>query len=144
MLAATLYFVSASCSYCFWSTFLAKAQNTKTTPVNVGVVLDFDTRFGKMGLSCINMSLSDFYASHSYYNSRLVLHKRKSLPRSLIYLQQPAVVAFLSRFSVQAVLFTLKGVWLSSAQLKLLEEDYVNVAKKNRAPSQVMATLTVF
>ncbi|CAL8996001.1 unnamed protein product [Prunus brigantina] len=27
----------------FWSTFLAKAQNTKTTPVNVGVVLDFDT-----------------------------------------------------------------------------------------------------
>lgn len=62
----------------FWSTFLAKAQNTKTTPVNVGVVLDFDTRFGKMGLSCINMSLSDFYASHSYYNSRLVLHKRKS------------------------------------------------------------------
>ncbi|CAL8995972.1 unnamed protein product [Prunus brigantina] len=52
--------------------------NGFNTPVNVGVVLDFDTGFGKKGLTCINMSLSDFYASHSYYNTRLVLHKRNS------------------------------------------------------------------
>ncbi|ONI33018.1 hypothetical protein PRUPE_1G400300 [Prunus persica] len=55
-------------------------KNASCNPVffNVGVVLDFDTGFGKKGLTCINMSLSDFYASHSYYNTRLVLHKRNS------------------------------------------------------------------
>ncbi|KAL6130485.1 hypothetical protein ACLB2K_068864 [Fragaria x ananassa] len=44
--------------------FLALAQNT-TIPVNVGVILDLDTGFGKLGLSCIEMALSDFYASHA-------------------------------------------------------------------------------
>ena len=42
------------------SNFLAKAQTNMTIPVNVGVILDFDTWTGKMGLSCINMALSDF------------------------------------------------------------------------------------
>ncbi|XWS26124.1 hypothetical protein CRYUN_Cryun26dG0004000 [Craigia yunnanensis] len=59
------------------------AQNT-TIPVpvlvavNVGVVLDFDKRFGKIGLSCINMALSDFYATHASYRTRLVLNPRDS------------------------------------------------------------------
>uniref|UniRef100_A0A2N9FBR6 Glutamate receptor n=1 Tax=Fagus sylvatica TaxID=28930 RepID=A0A2N9FBR6_FAGSY len=57
--------------------FLAKAQNT-TIPVNVGVILNFDTWNGKMGLSCINMSLSDFYASNSNYKTRLILNSRDS------------------------------------------------------------------
>lgn len=49
-------------------------------PVNygVGVVLDFDNGFGKMGLSCINMALSDLYASHPSYTTRLLLHQRNS------------------------------------------------------------------
>ena len=42
------------------SNFLAKAQTNMTISVNVGVILDFDTWTGKMGLSCINMALSDF------------------------------------------------------------------------------------
>ncbi|KAF8392932.1 hypothetical protein HHK36_021172 [Tetracentron sinense] len=53
------------------------AQNTTVT-FNVGVVLDFDTWVGKMGLSCISMALSDFYAAHSFYKTRLVLHNRDS------------------------------------------------------------------
>lgn len=58
---------------------LAMAQiNTTIFPINVGVVLDLDTPFGKMGLTCINMALSDFYASHAHYNTRLVLHTRDS------------------------------------------------------------------
>ncbi|GMY29118.1 glutamate receptor 2.1-like [Fagus crenata] len=57
--------------------FLAKAQNT-TIPVNVGVILNFDTWNGKMGLSCINMALSDFYASNSNYKTRLILNSRDS------------------------------------------------------------------
>ncbi|KAA8525700.1 hypothetical protein F0562_007555 [Nyssa sinensis] len=56
---------------------MATAQNT-TIPVNVGVVLDIDKWVGKMGLSCISMALQDFYASHGYYKTRLVLHTRDS------------------------------------------------------------------
>ncbi|XP_040995727.1 glutamate receptor 2.3-like [Juglans microcarpa x Juglans regia] len=58
---------------------LAKAQiNTTLTPVNVGVILDMDSWYGKMGFSCIQMALSDFYASNSHYKTRLVLHVRDS------------------------------------------------------------------
>ena len=57
---------------------LAMAQNTTIFPINVGVVLDLDAPFGKMGLTCINMAISDFYASHAHYNTRLVLHTRNS------------------------------------------------------------------
>ncbi|KAK4277276.1 hypothetical protein QN277_015294 [Acacia crassicarpa] len=49
-------------------------SNTTTAPVKVGVVLDLSHTTAKIGLSCINMSLSDFYASHSHYNTRLLLH----------------------------------------------------------------------
>ena len=69
----SLFFLS------LWVLFIemGMAQNT-TIPVNVGVVLDFDTSFGKMGLSCIPMALSDFYASHGNYKTRLVLKTRDS------------------------------------------------------------------
>ncbi|KAL6295911.1 hypothetical protein ACE6H2_004053 [Prunus campanulata] len=83
----------------FWSTFLATAQ---TTPVNVGVVLDFDTGFGKKGLSCINMALSDFYASHSYYNTRLVLHQRKS--PSDVVVTASAALDLIKNVKVQAII----------------------------------------
>ncbi|XP_034680224.1 glutamate receptor 2.2-like, partial [Vitis riparia] len=53
------------------------AQNT-TIPVKVGVVLDLDTWVGKMGLSCISMALSDFYASHGHYKTRVVTKIRDS------------------------------------------------------------------
>ncbi|KAL6345505.1 hypothetical protein AAG906_017228 [Vitis piasezkii] len=56
---------------------MAMAQNT-AIPVNAGVVLDFDTSLGKMGLSCIPLALSDFYASHGNYKTRLVLKTRDS------------------------------------------------------------------
>ena len=52
---------------------------TTTIPVNVGVVLDSDTWMGQMGLSCINMSLSDFYAANPSYNTRLVPIVRSSM-----------------------------------------------------------------
>nr|XP_023919108.1 glutamate receptor 2.1-like [Quercus suber] len=73
--------VAFSFLFCFIilckSNFSAKAQNT-TISVNVGVILDFDTWTGKMGLTCINMALADFYASHNHYKTRLHLHSRDS------------------------------------------------------------------
>lgn len=59
----------------------AEAQNSKGSTVisvNVGVILDMDKWVGQMGLSCISMALSDFYASHSFYKTRLVLNNRDS------------------------------------------------------------------
>ncbi|XP_048234687.1 glutamate receptor 2.2 isoform X2 [Ricinus communis] len=53
------------------------AQNTKVS-VDVGVILDYDRWVGRIGLSCINMSLSDFYATHSHFKTRLLLHTRDS------------------------------------------------------------------
>lgn len=57
-------------------------NNSKTArncmSINVGVILDLNGWVGKMVLSCINMSFSDFYASHSHYNTTIVLHVRDS------------------------------------------------------------------
>ncbi|KAJ9190552.1 hypothetical protein P3X46_001739 [Hevea brasiliensis] len=59
-----------------------RVQNIYTSsviPVNVGVIFDFDDWVGKMWWSCINMSLSDFYTTHSHYKTRLELHPRDSM-----------------------------------------------------------------
>ncbi|XP_028807062.1 glutamate receptor 2.7-like [Neltuma alba] len=57
---------------------LSVSQNNTTVPVKVGVLLDLSHTTAKIGLSSINMSLSDFYASHSHYSTRLLLHVRDS------------------------------------------------------------------
>ncbi|KAK4277270.1 hypothetical protein QN277_015288 [Acacia crassicarpa] len=54
------------------------AQTNKSVPVKAGIVLDLSSPAARMGLSCINMSLSDFYASHFHYNTRLVFIVRDS------------------------------------------------------------------
>ncbi|KAF2302825.1 hypothetical protein GH714_008570 [Hevea brasiliensis] len=54
------------------------AQNT-TISVNIGAVLDLENPAAKMWLSCINMALSDFYVTHSQFQTRLVLHTRDSM-----------------------------------------------------------------
>ncbi|KAJ6856078.1 hypothetical protein NC651_037831 [Populus alba x Populus x berolinensis] len=55
------------------------AQNTTgSIPVNVGVTLDLDSLEANISLSCINMALSDFYATRGDYRTRLVLAIRDS------------------------------------------------------------------
>ncbi|XP_054796823.1 glutamate receptor 2.9-like [Prosopis cineraria] len=56
----------------------AVAQTSETVPVKVGIVLDLSSSTAKMGLTCINMSLSEFYASHSHYKTRLAFFVRDS------------------------------------------------------------------
>jgi len=53
-------------------------NSSGATKVHVGVVLDMKGRLGKMGLSCMSMALSDFYASHASYRTRVVLKRRDS------------------------------------------------------------------
>ncbi|KAJ6354808.1 hypothetical protein OIU76_027599 [Salix suchowensis] len=58
---------------------MGMAENI-SIPVNVGVVLDLDSDLdGKIALSCIEMALSDFYATHGDYRTRLVLNTRDSM-----------------------------------------------------------------
>ncbi|KAJ6732167.1 hypothetical protein OIU79_003315 [Salix purpurea] len=55
------------------------AQNATFIPVNVGVALDLGSDLdGKIALSCINMAVSDFYANHGDYKTRMVLTTRDS------------------------------------------------------------------
>ncbi|XP_038710751.1 glutamate receptor 2.7-like [Tripterygium wilfordii] len=73
------FFVFLSLWILGFTRLMGLAQNNTTSiPVNVGVVLELETGFGKISLSSINMALSDFYASHADYKTRLVLHSRDS------------------------------------------------------------------
>ncbi|XP_027061185.2 glutamate receptor 2.8 [Coffea arabica] len=62
----------------FFSDELLVARTTSTIDVDVGLVLDMNSWAGKMSSRCISMAFSDFYASHSHYKTRLVLHTRDS------------------------------------------------------------------
>ncbi|KAF7830387.1 glutamate receptor 2.7-like [Senna tora] len=55
------------------------------------MVVDVSSTIGKMGLSCINMSLSHFYVSHSHYKTRLILSIRDSHTSDLIAVAAQAV-----------------------------------------------------
>ncbi|KAL2480996.1 Glutamate receptor 2.7 [Abeliophyllum distichum] len=46
--------------------------------VHIGVVLDLDSSMGSMADLCISMALSDFYAQHSNYRTRLQLHTKNA------------------------------------------------------------------
>lgn len=56
---------------------ILQSAAAETAAVKVGVVLDSNA-FGKMGLSCISMALSDFYDSRSHYKTRVVLNTTDS------------------------------------------------------------------
>ncbi|KAJ4829752.1 hypothetical protein Tsubulata_047520 [Turnera subulata] len=56
------------------------AQNTIIIPVKVGVVLDLDSgEAAKIGWSCINMAINDFYTTNSHYKTRMILNFRDSM-----------------------------------------------------------------
>ncbi|CAL8990802.1 unnamed protein product [Prunus brigantina] len=46
--------------------------------IPVGVVLDLNSPVGAIAESCMTMALSDFYAKHAHYRTRLDLHTRDS------------------------------------------------------------------
>ncbi|KAK6158686.1 hypothetical protein DH2020_006000 [Rehmannia glutinosa] len=73
----TLSFLIFILSFNIFTINRAMAQKA-TIRVKVGVVLDMDHYVGQMGLDCISIALSDFYATHDYYKTRLVLNNRNS------------------------------------------------------------------
>nr|DAD45631.1 TPA_asm: hypothetical protein HUJ06_003861 [Nelumbo nucifera] len=94
-LLLTLFFLG------FFPGELAVAQNT-TIPFKMGVVLNSDKWVGKMALSCIFMAVSDFYATHSFYRTRLVLHTRD--PNNDIVGAASVTLDLLKNTQVQAII----------------------------------------
>ncbi|XVF18412.1 hypothetical protein REPUB_Repub11eG0019200 [Reevesia pubescens] len=103
------------------------AQNTTTinpVPVNVGVVLDFDKLLGKIGLSCINMSLSDFYATQGRsYRTRLVLNPRDS--KMEVVGAAAAALDLIKNVEVQAII---------GLQTSMEANFVINLGNKSQVP----------
>ncbi|CAK8568520.1 unnamed protein product [Lathyrus sativus] len=58
---------------------VAETRNETSVVVKVGAVLDINNgTVREIGLSCINMALSDFYLSHSHYKTRIQIILRDS------------------------------------------------------------------
>ena len=59
---------------------IARNTTVEREYVSVGVVVDYGRWAGTMGLSCIQMAVSDFYASkgNNQYKTRLLIHSRDS------------------------------------------------------------------
>ncbi|KAL5697904.1 hypothetical protein ACHQM5_029006 [Ranunculus cassubicifolius] len=53
-------------------------ESVDVAPIDVGVILDMDSWVGKVSNSCMEMAISDFYATYPDYKTRLVLHTRNS------------------------------------------------------------------
>ncbi|KAG4190486.1 hypothetical protein ERO13_A07G034600v2 [Gossypium hirsutum] len=83
----------------------AQSQNTTgdaTIPVKVGVVLDMDSVVGKIGMSCMNMALLDFYATHPHYKTRLVFNTKDSMDD--VVAAASAAVELIRNVEVQAII----------------------------------------
>ncbi|KAK3437321.1 hypothetical protein EUGRSUZ_C01849 [Eucalyptus grandis] len=94
-------------------------SNPTTIAVNVGVILDLETQVGQMGLTCINMSLSDFYSSNPSFKTRLVLNVRDS--------KRDELAAASAEFILLSDLLLLfhRLFWFTRATLDLIKNKQV-------------------
>ncbi|KAJ4952014.1 hypothetical protein NE237_028846 [Protea cynaroides] len=101
----------------------AQINMTAAKVIDVGVILDLDTLVGKMCYSCISMAVSDFYAKHNNYTTRLLLHTRNS--EGDIVEAASTGINLLKNVGVQAILGPQK-----SGQAQFL----VNLGNKSQVP----------
>ncbi|XP_015884529.3 glutamate receptor 2.8 [Ziziphus jujuba] len=85
--------------------FLATAESSTTTKIqiNIGTIVNLDTWVGKVGLSCLNMALSDFHNSHPHYNTRLFLHINDSNTNDVVH-SAAAALHLIKDVEVQAII----------------------------------------
>ncbi|KAK6137137.1 hypothetical protein DH2020_029121 [Rehmannia glutinosa] len=92
-------------------------------PCKSRVVLDMDHYVGQMGLNCISIALSDFYATHAYYKTRLLLTNRDS--KKDVVGAAAAALDLLKNVEVQAIIGPF-----SSVQAKFM----INLGDKAHVP----------
>ncbi|KAJ0090981.1 hypothetical protein Patl1_12656 [Pistacia atlantica] len=129
------FFLSLLFTFIFF-TRTAISQNT-TIPVNVGVILNVNGEFGKMSLSCINMALSDFYATNSHYKTRLILNTRHSKSDDIG--AAAAALDLIKNVQVQAII---------GPENSMQTNFVINLGNKSRVPilsfSATSSSLTSF
>ncbi|KAL7153128.1 hypothetical protein ABFS83_04G144400 [Erythranthe nasuta] len=97
--------------YVFASEFFSiKMATAQIIPVRVGVVLDMDN-YGKITLDYITMALSDFYATHDHYKTRLLLFDRDS--KGDVVAAAAAGLDLLKNVEVQAIIGPMLSVQAS-------------------------------
>ncbi|KAL0393891.1 UNVERIFIED_CONTAM: Glutamate receptor 2.7 [Sesamum latifolium] len=98
---AVFYALFSILSFQIFLMNVGMAQGT-TTDISVGVVLDMDNPVSQMSLTCISMTLSEFYATHGYYNTRLALSTRDS--NGTVVGAAAAALDLLKNVEVQAII----------------------------------------
>ncbi|KAL0323997.1 UNVERIFIED_CONTAM: Glutamate receptor 2.8 [Sesamum calycinum] len=105
--------------------FSTKVAAAQIVPVRVGVVLDMDDyEGGSATLSCISMALSDFYATHAHYRTRLVLTNRDS--KGDVVGAAAAALDLLKNVEVQAIIVEAIGAIVKAfgwREVVLIYED---------------------
>ncbi|KAL0330918.1 UNVERIFIED_CONTAM: Glutamate receptor 2.7 [Sesamum angustifolium] len=122
------------------------AQGT-TTDISVGVVLDMDIPVSQMSLNCISMALSEFYATHGYYKTRLALSTRDS--NGTVIGAAAAALDLLKNVEVQAIigpLFSVQANFLielgDKAQVPIITFSATSPSlSSRRSPYFIRATL---
>ncbi|XP_021762077.1 glutamate receptor 2.7-like [Chenopodium quinoa] len=106
------------------SQWLVFADAQVIMPVKIGVVLDMESMEGKIGLSCINMAISDFYDAHPEFKTKVVPHVRDSKHHDVL-------------MSAEAVLDLLKNqqvVAIIGPQTSQEAQFVANLGKKAQVP----------
>ncbi|XP_030487774.2 glutamate receptor 2.7 isoform X1 [Cannabis sativa] len=96
-----------------WTIAEEEEQNygRKLVGVKVGVVVDYESLVGKMGLRCINMSLSHFYSSHPNYTTRLHIHATDS--KKHVIGAAAAALDLIKNMGVKAIIGPVKSTHAS-------------------------------
>ncbi|KAI3944206.1 hypothetical protein MKW98_016436 [Papaver atlanticum] len=73
-----LYFLSFLLSFLMSITMVVSQNTTTTIPFDVGLILDLNSSIEMTSMISISVALTDFYATHNFYKTRIVLHTRDS------------------------------------------------------------------
>ncbi|KAL3819383.1 hypothetical protein ACJIZ3_005288 [Penstemon smallii] len=74
---SSLHVCILSMFFCLCINAQTELQNNSTL-VNVGVVLDLDSLVGRIGMTSLSLSLSDYYSIDRNFSAKIVLHVRDS------------------------------------------------------------------
>ncbi|KAL4558534.1 hypothetical protein LXL04_036735 [Taraxacum kok-saghyz] len=85
-----------------FQTLLIAHKDPSYKEVQVGVILDMETRVGKVVYSSITMAISDFYTANPHYKTRIVVNTRDTKGEPLRALS--SVLDLLENTEVQAII----------------------------------------
>ncbi|XP_031483838.1 glutamate receptor 2.7-like [Nymphaea colorata] len=102
---------------------LSHAANKSAVPVNVGLIIDFESQVGKISHTCIALALEEFYATHNH-KKRLVLHAR-DCKRDDSVQAASAAIDLLKNLEVEAIL---------GPQTSQSAESVANLGSRTRVP----------